>query len=147
MVEHISIRPPSNELTWSKDLELGLESMDKQHQQLVACVAELQIVSSAGSFQDVAQSMTRLYEVTVKHFDWEEQLMLTSGYSGYASHKEDHDHLEQQLAEVQREITEKRIVPSQTLGLFLERWTTLHVKFSDKPLAEFLKKRNIRDLK
>ncbi|MBI5505282.1 MAG: hemerythrin family protein [Deltaproteobacteria bacterium] len=130
----------SKTLAWRPELVLGFDQMDMQHQHLVACAGELQLLISAnGPRQEVAKSIAALIAFSRQHFDWEERLMRANGYGGYTTHKAQHDHLLDQLLQVEHELSAGLVNSCQTLSLFVETWTVQHLLIADRLLADFLK--------
>lgn len=83
---------PPIKLEWSKDLELGIPEIDRQHRQLVDLMNELYSARYVQDNDAIRDVLCRVISTVRSHFALEERLMKLSGYSEeeYLSHKASH---------------------------------------------------------
>jgi hemerythrin len=115
---------------WYSHYAVGIEEMDREHQELVRLVGELHETRGAAAKRALFGSLSAAVE---KHFATEERLMREHGYSGLELHLRAHDALVERLGTIK--------APNQRVLGEIKDWLRDHLMTSDKPLAEFLKSR------
>src|SRR5579863_1765826 len=127
--------PDSRASGWKYDLFLSVPEMDAEHHELVDIIENLRNAVAAGACaDDCRRTLLELIQAAAKHFASEEQLMTTSGYSGYAEHRAQHEKLLAQLRGAESDFESGVIHPCDALSLFVEVWATEHILGPDKAL-------------
>ncbi len=120
-------------VTWEQDLSVGVNQMDRDHQELIRLMNELfDINEKTPSTPNITQAMDKLISFTKKHFADEEAHMFAINYPGYDSHKLIHEDL---LGKLARHYDDYRKVGGKlpnTIFSFLKLWLTAHIKGVDK---------------
>jgi hemerythrin-like metal-binding protein len=129
-------------LQWSPNLSVGIDFMDADHQKLMELLTELHDLVGAGQIQTAAiEKLDELIDFTQQHFRLEERLMEESDYDGFEQHRQLHEVLLQEVAELRQHLTvgEKNAGPE--IMDFLKDWLIRHILESDKHLGGFLEER------
>ena len=126
-------------IEWDETLSVGHETMDGEHQAMVAVIRRLydENGKQPGS-PAVQRALDDLLAETRAHFASEEGLMRAVGYTDAQEHRDEHAAL---LAELQVVIERARKSPEtitiDTLS-FITAWFTDHVQVADLALAQFI---------
>ena len=128
---------------WDESCRVGIGMLDEQHQGLFASLNRLHdALMSHSDPAAVSEELATLMRLTRSHFDVEEEFMRVHHYPGYQTHKQMHDLLVSQLADViQLESNEFDQPWAERLELadFLHAWLVSHILDEDKKIAAFLK--------
>lgn len=125
-------------ISWSDDLSVGIQEVDKQHKHLVELLNNLHRAIREHHGSSVARDMLRdLTEYTRVHFATEESLMQASSYPEYDSHKVKHEALIQQVVALQKKVAAGETGISFELLHFLKNWLTQHIQVVDKQFGAF----------
>jgi len=126
-------------ITWSKDLSVGIESIDQQHKELISIINTLNDAMSLEDPRDIfRKSFTDLTQYTKKHFAYEEELFEKYGYQESIEHKRQHDELIVQLNELKDRFDHYQVDMTEQVMQFLKDWLTYHIQKSDKDYSQFL---------
>lgn len=129
-------------LEWSPAIAVGVDIIDKQHQELFTLVNKLVAAFSSGkSKEEIGNALKFLQDYVVDHFGMEEKYMLTHKYHGYDAHKAQHTKFIDEFLGMKK--TYETEGASLKLAMEVQRrvgdWLLTHIKRTDKELAEFLK--------
>ena len=132
---------------WSDAISVGIQEIDEQHKRLVALLNELfdVMVTDSPDRDSVARkTLEELFDYTAVHFAVEESLFRIFDYPGYEYHKQKHDLLKSELAEISKRIQagEKRI--DSTLLIFMKNWITGHITNEDKSYSPYLLQQGVK---
>lgn len=130
-------------MPWNSSLSLGISSIDKQHQKLVALINELARALSKGEKQASKKILKELVDYTVYHFGYEEKLFNQFKYPQEQEHKTIHKRLVEQVQDFVKKVEEGDYSIADELLNFLKDWLTNHIGFTDKKYAPFFKEHNI----
>ena len=127
-------------ITWSEELEVGIETMDMQHKELIGKYNTLMDACAAGKGQEELESaLDFLCDYTVQHFSDEEALQREIGYPEFEKHKQLHDGFKVTVADLVTQF--KQSGPSSaTLDRFktdVEEWLIKHIKREDTKVASY----------
>ncbi len=137
--------PIRNLLTWDQSITTGLTTIDQQHRQLVDLINDLHKTMKLGSSAtEAGKILDRLIRYTASHFATEEKMFQRYRYPEFASHKEHHDKLVEQVVAFQKEFTSGNAVLSTELMNFLREWLVEHIKKTDMKYVPFLKNCGVR---
>ena len=129
---------------WKPEYSVNIRSIDAQHQRLFAIGRELYRAMKEGKGNAaMAPILDRLVHYTVEHFTYEENLMRTNGYPGFANHKVLHDSLVKQVKAYQVEFKSGRSSLAVPLMQFVKDWLDHHIKKSDAAYAPFLQAKQV----
>jgi len=127
-------------IEWSKDLTIGIESIDNQHKKLISIVNTLHDAMQSPDSRDVLSNIFReLTSYTQTHFAYEERLFAQYGYQESTEHKRQHAELIFQLLELEEKVGRYQQEDlTQEVMIFLKGWLTFHILETDKAYSGFL---------
>ena len=125
-------------LTWNDSLRLGVETIDNEHQELLAILNNvLEAKSKPKTAREGAELIDRLLEFSIAHFRHEEELMVRIGYPEFESHRRAHVKLREQ-ARFLKKVLDGEDNPALVrleLAGFLSEWLADHLVQMDLPMA------------
>lgn len=127
-------------MVWNRDLETGIDIVDRQHRGLVDLlnqVAPLLAVSSNESLLEIGPLLDSLLAYAATHFRTEEELMAELGMDERASahHHASHAGFVHQISDMVRAFSGSRGVTGDRLLSFLASWLVLHILGEDQAMA------------
>jgi hemerythrin len=120
---------------------VGVDEIDRQHQELFRRVDALLKASLANDRSQVGPLLAYLREYVVVHFAAEERLMVERRYPGYRLHKVEHERFARDLAALEAAFAEKGATGdfSSRLTGSVADWLRDHVYLTDTAMGRFLK--------
>ncbi len=125
-------------LTWSHDLDTGIEVIDNQHKRIVEYINSLYEASQTGNREQVSAVIEQLIEYTLSHFTFEEELMEQAGYPFSKAHKRVHELFARRVSEFQQRFELGEDVTEHLLTL-LKTWLINHIRRDDADYASVVK--------
>lgn len=126
--------------TFTDDLRLGHELIDRQHASLYDAVNQLHDAMLAGdSRQELGRILAFLRVYTMEHFSMEESVMRKTGYPGLKAHQIEHDSLVQQVKDLEAKHSLGSFTLSLTIMTFLKGWLDHHISVEDRKLVQHLR--------
>ncbi len=125
---------------FTKKLETGNPTIDKEHRELIDAVNKLFDACSEGKGRtSMDETIKFLNNYVNRHFSHEEQLQQQSGYPGITAHKAFHKQYKQTLEEITARISVScpTIVELGKLNAHVSILIS-HINTEDKKLATFL---------
>ncbi|MBQ4133338.1 MAG: hemerythrin family protein [Desulfovibrionaceae bacterium] len=135
----------SNEdFNWRKELCIGIEHIDKAHEELFSIVRKLNrlIEDDKNEFASV-QGIKYLKSYVIRHFEEEEEYMRSISYEGYEKHKLLHARLRDNTLPALEQDMEANNYSPQSVKRFLDiciRWLNEHIKIEDMNIGKSQKK-------
>ncbi len=127
-------------LVWSKDLNTGIEVIDKQHQRIVEYINELDDARTGGhKMEDVGRVIDEMVDYTLSHFAFEESMQDEAHYPFSKAHKRVHELFTSKVAELQERYSLGEDV-SEELHKMLFNWLYNHIKRDDADYVEYVNK-------
>jgi hemerythrin len=129
--------------TWSKKLEVGDETIDSQHKQLVETYNSLIDQSqTVNSIAELVPTLVFLCEYTEKHFNDEEELQRKCRFPDYSKHKLLHDNFKKTVAGFMAQIKTVTSVEglSSKLHTIVGVWLLNHIVMEDSKMAKYILK-------
>lgn len=124
-------------MEWGAALDIGVEQMNREHQDILAAINAVYDGAQAGvSGPSMMARIARLADVTQRHFVEEERYMARIGYPGLTNHKAVHAKLLEDFAVHAGKTEAAGGVPSKEFFQFLRLWLTAHIKCIDKKYGE-----------
>ncbi|MBI3445176.1 MAG: bacteriohemerythrin [Magnetospirillum sp.] len=127
-------------LTWSNELNFGIASIDRHHQDMFNQVNEFYrgMMSGQGSAA-AAAFLAALINSIQSHFAEEEALMSQHKYGAVAeTHRANHKAFLARLAETRAAVEANRPDAAPQAFDYISTWLKEHIRKDDKALAEFL---------
>ncbi|WP_199825294.1 bacteriohemerythrin [Gorillibacterium timonense] len=129
-------------IAWRDELNIGVDAVDKQHQELVRMLNDfLEACTQQKGKEKLEETLDFLISYTVKHFNDEEALMKGAGYPHYIEHKAEHDQFVKEVAAIQQQLKEKgaSVLTTIKLNRALVDWLINHIQKNDQQMGEYLK--------
>ncbi len=124
-------------LHWSGASQVGVQTMDLEHQQLVKQMNDLHARWAADAPRlIVARSLQVLYDGTLAHFRHEEAHMRQHRHPGYEAHHRIHRELMQTLTAFRDAFVKEGKALDERFFAFLERWLSSHILEVDASYAD-----------
>ena len=128
-------------VTWSNELSVSVQEMDKQHQELIKLINQLHDGMKNGKGKDeIGKVLTGLIRYTKIHFAAEEKMMQDAHYPGYPQQKSAHDTLVKQVLDLQKRFNANETLKAVDVINFLSDWLVNHIKGEDKKYGPFVNK-------
>ena len=121
-------------IVWSDSFKVGYDPMDKVHQELVDLLGTMQQANDA----DLAALMSTLQKHLQSHFDFENELMVSSKFPPSDCHIEEHAAVLRSVAEVIGCVAEGNFTVARRLVSALVDWFPAHADYLDSALAHWL---------
>jgi len=130
-------------ISWSKELEVGEESIDSQHKEIIEMFNALMSACGAGRGKDeLENALDFLCDYTVKHFSSEEMIQRQINYPDFSKHKQLHDDFKVRVTNLSNLF--KQEGPSSVIVVKLStdvgEWLLKHIRHEDKKLGPYLQK-------
>jgi hemerythrin len=127
---------------WTKDLTVGVDFIDKQHQTWFKKANDLFEAGMQGKAKDkISQTLAFLDEYTKTHFRDEEKYMLEIKYPEYNVQKQLHTQFIGELAKLRNEFEQSggNVVVIINANQMVVNWLTKHISFQDKKIGQYAK--------
>lgn len=125
---------------WDESLILGVEDIDADHQDLVACLNGLSNATFANDAStSIGPALQKLVDRAREHFRSEETLMARVDYPGLAAQRSEHETLLVSVLMFQQRAQEggSASISSENL-VSLTSWLVHHITDADKDFARFI---------
>ena len=129
-------------MNWTPDLSVGVSLIDEQHK---AWFVKADKLFEAGknhkSKEYVGEMLDFLDDYTKKHFNDEEQYMLSINYPGYNAQKQAHTTFIGNLSKLKKDYSESgsNILVILNANQLVIGWLTEHIAKMDKKIGEYAK--------
>ena len=124
---------------WSDELSVNNKFIDDDHKKLITMVNNFHDAMEQGKGNDViGKVLNNLVIYTKEHFKREETEMQRIKYPRFLTHKQEHDKLIKEVAELQSSFSSGKAMLTITVSKFLRDWLLTHIKQTDKLLAAAL---------
>ncbi|MDR2855447.1 MAG: bacteriohemerythrin [Methanomicrobiales archaeon] len=127
-------------ITWSEELEVGIETMDMQHKELIEKFNTLMNACAVGKGQEELESaLTFLCDYTVQHFSDEEALQQQIGFPEFSRHKQLHDGFKVTVANLATQFKQDGPSPAilDRFSVDVGEWLIKHIKREDMKVASY----------
>lgn len=124
-------------MEWYDSYAIGIEAIDKQHQELVLMVSRLQAsLTTAKINQETGNAIKFLVDYTKKHFTDEEKLMQKIDFAELENHRKQHRKLIREITDILLGLKKGKSVDVYELIDFLTDWLLNHIKYEDKKIGK-----------
>lgn len=129
-------------IEFDESLRTGDQTVDSQHEKLIAMFNELHAASLEGRGPElVGPLLESLHDYTIEHFAAEQELMASSRFpaSDMLAHVEEHVQLTQKVRDLIVDFHNGGFATILPLATLLQEWLTRHIRQRDRLLVEHLK--------
>ncbi len=129
-------------LQWQERFCIGVESIDKAHQELFRIINKLHSImgiENSNRKWTAVEALKYVRNYTLKHFDDEEAYMRSIGFKGYEAHKAIHTNMREKVIPHLEAHLAREDYSVQSIGLFLtvfEKWLTQHIVGHDRDIMQ-----------
>jgi len=130
-------------IKWEEKWIVGIDKIDKQHQELFSRIDQLIIAMKSGKGKDeVISTLNFLEEYVIKHFNDEEEIQKKNNYPKYEIQHSEHEEFKSGLNELRRvfETTGVSAIFVINVQQKISNWWKKHILEQDKNLGDFLRK-------
>lgn len=122
-------------LEWTSEFSVGNAGVDQEHRELIELINDIHAgVGEGASRDELSCGLGEIYAKIALHFALEEKEMRDACYAGYFSHKDDHESLLDQLAEIIDTVDSEEPYDEQKLSAVLNLWFSKHFRTHDARL-------------
>lgn len=122
-------------IEWKDDYRTGSPAVDHEHERLVGLINSLHDNLDSASADDVKAFLGEIHDVISSHFALEEKKMSDSGYAEYWPHKDEHEHLLDDIREIMDNYDQGRYATfERELARHLDEWFSNHFRTMDRRL-------------
>lgn len=125
-------------ITWSADLNTGIDVIDHQHRRIVDFINDLEAAQVLGDQKQIRQVIYDCVDYTLSHFAFEESLQEEAGYPYCKPHKKVHELFTRKVTEYQERMDLGDDV-AEELHAMLARWLVNHIKRDDADYVSVVK--------
>ncbi len=122
-------------LTWSHDLDTGIDIIDAQHKRIVAYINELHDARETSNRAKVKDVIGELVDYTVSHFAFEESLMENAGYPFLGPHQKVHALFIKKVSAFVERFDAGEEITDELLTM-LQKWLVNHIRNEDGDYKE-----------
>lgn len=129
-------------LQWQERFCIGVESIDKAHQELFRIINKLHSImgmENSNRKWTAVEALKYVRNYTLKHFEDEEAYMRSIGFKGYEAHKAIHTNMREKIIPHLEAHLAREDYSAQSIGLFLsvfEKWLTQHIVGHDRDIVQ-----------
>lgn len=122
-------------ITWKDEFSVGVAAVDLEHRELIELINDLDVAMQEHATQTtVVETLGEIYARISAHFALEEKIMREAGYDGFATHKQDHELLLDELLDVIDSVDDAGRYDRTGLSRSLETWFSDHFRTHDARL-------------
>ena len=135
-------------LKWNNNMELGIQSIDDQHKNLVEMCQKAfewtkEIEEGVDYYDQISQMLESIKEYTIEHFEYEEGLMREAGFEEILEHEVEHSFFVKKLDKLNKKDYDEPQEQKQfilNLSQFLFDWLVHHILETDKKYVDSIKR-------
>ncbi|HKL00194.1 MAG TPA: bacteriohemerythrin [Desulfotignum sp.] len=132
-------------MPWGDDLQLGINSIDEQHKELVRMVNHLhRALKSRTGAKESGRILAELADYTVTHFAHEEKLFADHAYPDRENHEQIHKALVEKVTDFKTRFDAGKAGLSMDLMDFLTDWLRHHILETDKAYVPFFQEKQVQ---
>jgi hemerythrin-like metal-binding protein len=126
-------------MTWTRELRVGVEGIDRQHRRLMRLINGVdEVVQESGSHEQLSSVLNELIDYTKAHFLNEEKLLERNHCPDIEEHKKAHVHLLEELLDWTKKAEGIKVEDMEEHMVFLRIWFPGHILGVDKKDVAYL---------
>jgi hemerythrin len=132
-------------ITWNDNLSVNVGEIDKQHQQLIKLINDLDDAMRQGKGKLIlGKIVAGLIDYTSFHFSTEEKHFSQLGYPGAEDHVKEHKAFVDKVTDFKKKLDAGSIGLSTDVINFLSDWLKKHIQGSDKKYSPFFNENGLK---
>lgn len=139
--EHDIAIPEENEnllIIWGEQYELGIASIDQQHQKLVRLINTLYQALRAGEgYGYLSSLLDELSQYTLTHFNYEEKYMTAFNYDLTERHVQEHRYLVERVGAFKEKLDSGNLMIVYEMMNFMKEWLDTHIQQTDRQYVDW----------
>lgn len=123
--------------------EIGIESIDKEHKEMIDAFEELYNRMHKGQGHNYYNELLEFLDKYIdSHFQNEENLQEEIGYPDLEEHKKLHDSFKNTIKSIEEKHSDKEVTNRDLveINLTIKEWLVNHILVEDKKIGEFANK-------
>jgi hemerythrin-like metal-binding protein len=124
-------------IEWKDSLNLNVESIDKEHMNLVLLANTLIDSAKNKNTNITKKTFHELREYTIYHFNNEEAYMKQIAYPKIKEHEKQHELLKKQVKQFQEDHYHHLEIQSETIVNFMKQWLIDHIIYCDLEIKKY----------
>ena len=122
-------------ITWRDEFRVGVDAVDHEHREMIDLINALDDAMKKDADHDaIVETLGEIYARIAAHFALEEKVMRDARYSAFASHKQDHEVLLDELLDVIDSVDADGGYDRADLSRTLDLWFSDHFRTHDAKL-------------
>lgn len=133
-------------ISWSKTYETGNPIVDGQHKKLFTLINNINVgISEKRPKEVLLEIIDGLSAYVETHFKTEEDLMITTVYPEYPTHKQAHNDLREQAEKLIQLFRLDKVDLTATISKFLSDWLKHHINEIDMKMIGWVQDQQLLD--
>lgn len=126
-------------IEWKDEFLVGVADVDHEHRELIRLINELhEAMSAENATLTVMDFLGEIYAHVSAHFALEEKIMRERHYDQYQEHKNEHEHLLDELRDIMDDYEENAYFSDEEFANHVGRWFSEHFRTRDARLHKYL---------
>ncbi len=132
-------------IIWGENFSVGVRDLDEQHKQIVTMVNTLIEMNDAEVDSEIiSDTLTKMTQYALDHFEREEQYMLDYKYPEYPSQRRQHQEFKKKTVEFCMETMVHEVTVPKEIFTYLRLWWTNHILQEDMKYKKFFNERGLK---
>ncbi len=128
---------------WKDGFNTGIEEIDRQHRLFLEYLNQCnEYALSHNKEKVIPELILKMKDYALMHFEFEETLMKSVNFAGFAQHEAQHEYFDAQVAELEKAIKNGVNEKAVSLAAFMRDWLVSHILEEDKLYTPLLTKKS-----
>ncbi len=130
-------------IEYSDGDSVNVKTLDDDHEKIVHSLNKLYEFLSSNNFNKFKKELEYLRDLSLKHFEKENHLMITHKDPGYFSHQYEHSRISREINNgLNNALNHPENISLEFLNM-LKRWFENHLILKDKKLGKYLNSKGV----
>jgi len=126
---------------WKEGFNTGIGEIDRQHRLFLEYLNQCnEYALSQNKEKVIPELILKMKDYALMHFEFEENLMKSVNFAGFAQHEAQHEYFDAQVAELEEAIKNGVNEKAVSLAAFMRDWLVSHILEEDKLYTPLLTK-------
>lgn len=118
-------------IEWNRDLNLGIEVIDKQHMRIAEYINRMHEAIEQNDRYAIEDLFDELVDYTMTHFTFEEEIQEKAGYEFSSAHRRVHMVFIKKISEYKAQFEQGDSEIAQRVLQMLRKWLINHIQHDD----------------